>query len=446
MTVGTTSTNRLARDAATKVLDSAVVQGEPLTLVDSPPGAGKTWLVEQTLSLAAVQARMTVCCVTPRAQQGYDLARRLVNGFHLPRLQLLISKDRLPPTDLAASVHIITDVRDIGAGPGVVVSTVDKVATHLPRLPEHQFDLLVVDEAYQLAFKQFLPVSSLAPRILLVGDPGQLPPLVQADTTPFEAADFRVHWPAPKELLRLYPGTPRFQLPATRRFPQDTVEIVQPSLYPQLPFVSAVAPSDRQLRFALYGIGGAIDRALDMIVNGATIVCLVLPTRETAFQEVDHEVADTLAAVAERFVHRQPTWVGTSELTPADIGCIDPHVQSGGAVRDRLRAAGLRDITVDTPEIWQGGQRPVTVVKHPLSGPGRPEDFDLEAGRWCVMLSRHLHGCIVVARANVDATLSDYQHHCGRTPSGAEDATWRGYRAHAGIWNELKRLNRLLPL
>ena len=95
MTVATTLIDQLARDVARDVLDSAVIQGAPLTLVDSPPGAGKTWLVERALSLAATQARMTVCCVTPRAQRGFDLVRRLFDGFDLPRLQLLVSRDPL---------------------------------------------------------------------------------------------------------------------------------------------------------------------------------------------------------------------------------------------------------------------------------------------------------------------------------------------------------------
>ena len=446
MTAARISIDQLARNVARNVLDSAVIQGAPLTLVDSPPGAGKTWLVERTLALASTQARMAVCCVTPRAQQSFDLVRRLLDGFDLPRLQLLVAKDRSPQPDLASSVEIITSVQDVGTSPGVVVSTVDKIATHLTNLPENHFDLLVVDEAYQLAFKQFLPVSSLAARVLLVGDPGQLPPLVRADTTRFEVAEFRVHWPAPKELLRHYPDAPRFQLPATRRFIQDTVEIVQPNLYPELPFVSAVSPLERQLRFAVAGIGGAIDLALDQIVAGASIVSLVLPARDPRLEEVDSEIADTLAAVVERFVRRQPSWVGETDLGPSDVGCIDPHVQSGGAVRDRLRAMRLDDVMVDTPEIWQGAQRPFMVVKHPLSDGGRPQEFELEAGRWCVMLSRHLHGCIVVARRNVDTELTNYQHDCRRTPSGGEDVIWRGYRAHSGVWDALRCRGRLLPL
>ena len=446
MTMPSKPIDRIAADVAREVLDCSVIQGAPLTCVDSPPGAGKTWLVEQAISLATTQAGMSVCCVTPRARQGVDLAQRLVDGFELPRLELLISKHRSPPPGLKGRVPIINAVHAIGHGPGVVVSTVDKIATHLQHVPANRFDLLVVDEAHQLPFKQFLPIASVAPRALLVGDPGQLPPLVTADTSRIELADHRVHWPAPKELLRLYPATPLFQLPATRRFLQDTVDVIQPHLYPDLPFASAVSPSQRSLRFAVAGISGAIDRALDSIANGCTVVALVLPAREPGFEEVDAQIADTMATVVDRFIRRQPFWTGESALGPNDIGCIDPHVQSGGAVRDRLRQIGHSDVMVDTPEIWQGAQRSLTVIKHPLSHGSPPEDFDLEAGRWCVMLSRHLHGCIVVARQNVDSVLTDYRHDCGRTPSGAEDALWRGYRAHAGVWDALDHRGRKLAL
>ena len=205
MTMPSKPIDRIAADVVREVLDCSVIEGAPLTCVDSPPGAGKTWLAEQAVSLATTQAGMSVCCVTPRARQGVDLAQRLVDGFDLPRLELLISKHRSPPSGLIDRVPIIDSVHAIGHGPGVVVSTVDKIATHLQHVPANRFDLLVVDEAYQLPFKQFLPIASVAPRVLLVGDPGQLPPLVTANTSRIELADHRVHWPALKELRRQQP-------------------------------------------------------------------------------------------------------------------------------------------------------------------------------------------------------------------------------------------------
>ena len=432
---------RRALDAVKDIMRASLLSR--LTVVDSPPGAGKTWLVEQAIAFAVTQG-FDVCCLAPRASQGYDIVRRLNNNFALPRIQLLVAKDRTVPPDIGDRVDVITDVSSIGHGPGVIVSTAEKVAVHLQEIPTDRFGFLVIDEAYQLAYKQFIPVASMAPRILMVGDPGQLPPVIPVDTTDFEGADFKVHWPAPKELLHRYPETPQFSLMATRRFLQDTVDILQPSLYPLLPFLSAVDPIERRLHFRIGGVLAQIDQALDMISSGSTIVGLVLPYLEGGLPEVDDELSQVMARVVDRFVERQPEWVGKRMLGIDDIGCIDKHVQSGGKLRELLRASGHDRAFVNTPEIWQGLQKPVTVVKHPLSGISRPGPFDLEPGRLCVMLSRHQHGTIMVGRENISYSINDYEHDCGQTACGAEDMTWRGYKAHSDLWKWLEKKKRLL--
>jgi len=44
-------------------------------------------------------------------------------------------------------------------------------------------------------------------------------------------------------------------------------------------------------------------------------------------------------------------------------------------------------------------------VLHPLSGRRDATEFHLEAGRLCVLLSRHRHACLVVARAGIAELL-----------------------------------------
>jgi hypothetical protein len=303
---------------------------------------------------------------------------------------------------------------------------------------------LVADEAYQMSFAQFLPVADVAARILMVGDPGQLPPLVRARTSQYEAASTKVHWPAPKQLLHSCPSARRFMLPATRRFPQDTVEIIQPHLYPELAFASLARTTDRRVRFGAAGMGGLIDRALDAVAAGASIVALELPARAPTLIDFDIELANTIAAVVDRALERAPAWIGHGAIGEADIGCIDPHVASGGAIRAELRRLSRDGVFVDTPEIWQGSQAPLMVVRHPLSGSFDPSDFDLQAGRLCVTLSRHQIACIIVARANVGRVLEEYRHDCGQAISGADDECWRGYRAHRGVWDALSQRDRII--
>jgi len=84
-------------------------------------------------------------------------------------------------------------------------------------------------------------------------------------------------------------------------------------------------------------------------------------------------------------------------------------------------------IRVDTANRLQGAEFDVTIVLHPLSGRSDATAFHLEAGRLCVLASRHRHACIIVARAGIadilDAHPSDEPIHLGvraKFPDGWE--------------------------
>jgi predicted nucleic acid-binding protein len=50
----------------------------------------------------------------------------------------------------------------------------------------------------------------------------------------------------------------------------------------------------------------------------------------------------------------------------------------------------------------------VVIVLHPLSGRRDATAFHLEAGRLCVLASRHRHACIMVARAGIPELLEGW--------------------------------------
>jgi hypothetical protein len=436
-----------AYDAARRRILECVLHHEyDVTLVDSPPGAGKTSLVEDVAVTAAQYCNWRVGIVTPRVKQAYDLVRRIILG-HVPTPTMLLhaSQDAPPRDVIATGVSVLNRANQLPAGAGVVVSTAAKLRFSVPDLSARAFDLLICDEAYQLPWWQMAPLAHLARCLLLVGDPGQLPPLVRADIARFEAASSKVHWPAPRELLRLHPQLSPVQLPLTFRLPQDSVDLVQPSFYPDLPFVSAAQPEDRRIRFAASGMATPIDRALDLISTGASIVGILLPARTAGVDEVDEDVAALAAEVIDRLLTRGAEWIGRRVLAPADIGYVDAHVASNAAVERGLRRRGIStEVWATTPEIWQGLERPVMVMKHPLSGTGRFDRFSLEPGRLCVMTSRHQAACVIVGRDGVDAALAKHQHNCAERPSGAEDAEWTGWRAHDVFWSELEQKGRLV--
>ncbi len=426
---------------------TAAIHGtDPMVIVKSPPGAGKTFLAECACAVAASDPRMKVAIVTPNVAQAYDIARRLT-AYDMPRLVAMHAQHRQLPPDLVGRV-----VEQKGwnpaanAGPGILVGNVHVLAQHLPSLNTHEFDLLIIDEAYQLDASNLMTVCDLAPRTLMVGDPGQLPPVQPVDTANLEAAEHKMHWSAPDYVLDRFPRTPVYELPVTRRLSADTTAFVQPAFYPDLHFDSVVPERNRKLDFAVGGLVPVIDDALDSVASGASIVAITLPGAPPPHVEVDHELADVCSRIVERFLLRQATWRDARCLGEDDIGCIDPNVLNGATISRRLRERGLSSVVVDTVEKWQGLERPLMVVRHPLSTVGRPMPFDLQKGRWCVALSRHQLGCVVVGRASVEATIASYLHRSDTAAAGAEDTVWQGFVAHRHIWSELKRHGRIFAL
>jgi hypothetical protein len=434
-------------DARRRVLQLLLHERHEAVLVDSPPGAGKTDLVEMAAALAA-SGGARVLVVAFQNEQVYDLVRRLSADYPVP-VTLIHSAMRPPPADLAVltSVTLGTRVPDLPGSSSITVMTVKKAATMVPDLVADEFDLLVCDEAYQVTYKDLMVLLHLAPRRLLVGDPGQLSPLVRGDLARYEAARHKVHWAAPRELLRKHPGLPRVALPATWRFPQDTVDLVQPAFYPTLPFSSGPGPAERRLAFRVAGVADPVDRALNLLADGASVVAVVLPPSVRDLSESDRELAEVSAHLVARMLERSPEWVGVRGLAQDDIGYVDAHVASNEQARTQLRRQGVGAGTLtNTPEVWQGLQRPIMVAKHTLSGISEPSSFELVPGRLSVMTSRHQLGMVIVSRDGIGAALEGHKHDTTERPVGSEDEQFAGWRAHVELWNRLEQLGRIVRL
>lgn len=192
-----------------RIFDAVLQKREPVIIVDSPPGAGKTYLTESIGALGAAHKGWRVALVTPKRDQAQDLALRLRRRFPVVRVEFLHSKaTRIADEVIAAGIACHTRVCDLAPGPGVVVSTVDKLSSGLPDLASVGFDLVVIDEAYQTMLAQAAGVISAVPQIVLVGDPGQLDPFVEVSLDRFEEGRDLVHRSLPEELLRKFPGIP----------------------------------------------------------------------------------------------------------------------------------------------------------------------------------------------------------------------------------------------
>ncbi|MEU5839184.1 hypothetical protein ABZ820_36770 [Streptomyces diacarni] len=140
---------------------------------------------------------------------------------------------------------------------------------------------------------------------------------------------------------------------------------------------------------------------------------LELPARIT--HRIDTEAFHAALQTAATLLHRHTTATCDTHpqgriLEPRDLAIGVAHRSQAHDINTlRLQHyPSLHGITVDTANRLQGREYSVTIVLHPLSGRWDASAFHLEAGRLCVLTTRHRHACIVIARAGIASLLDSH--------------------------------------
>ena len=372
-------------------------------VVDSPPGAGKSTLVVRAArALAEGGERLMVVAQTN--EQVDDLIDRLAHDA--PEVPI----GRLSAAGYALShrvrqhrsVLVSGSVDDV-ADRAVVVGTAAKWAT----VEEGEWERAIVDEAYQMRSDMLLRVAGRFARGLFVGDPGQLDPFSVVALERWAGLTWDPMQSAVAVLLRHNPDLPVHRLPVSWRLPASAAKVVSAAFYPFAQFSAGTTEAQRHLDFVEAGTGSTMDGVLDTAAASGWAL-LELPARHTV--RTDREAVAAVADVANRLLRRAP--VAYSERHPAGAPVTADRIAIGAAHRDQVAAirhaltgTPAAAVTVDTANRLQGREYDVSVVLHPLSGRRDATAFHLEAGRLCVLASRHRHACIVVARAGIAELL-----------------------------------------
>jgi AAA domain len=209
-------------------------------------------------------------------------------------------------------------------------------------------------------------------------------------------------------LLRHNPDVPVHTLPVSWRLPASAAPVVSEAFYPFTGFRSATGPEERRVAFSTAPFGkNALDLTLDMAAAHGWAL-YELPAGHTV--RTDAEAVAACAVVAARVMQRGA--ISLSERSVAGAPVTADRIAVGTAHRDQAQAVrailaedGLSGITVDTANRLQGREFDIVIVLHPLSGRRDATAFHLEAGRLCVLATRHRHACIVVARAGIPELL-----------------------------------------
>lgn len=381
-----------------------VLRAPPHTAVVgvAPAGAGKSYAIG-TAVLAARRAGLRVAVATPTNEQAFALVSSIADRMKKETVTFVPASSVSLPAEHTRKNVKEKKARDT-AGDALLVGTLNKLGDAHARGDLAGVDLLLIDEAYQANAVHYYLVGDLAPRHLLMGDSGQL--------APFTSAPEGDRWrglpedpllTAVEVVRRNHPATSVHRLPVTRRLDPRAVPVAR-AFYPGHAFEAAVLPGVRRLDLqAAAGRKGHVleDACLDRASRGGW-AHLELPA--SAVVTADPETVDLVRRLLHRLFERGPTakcedHPGGRRLGQANVAVAVSHNDQKDLLRAVLQDAGLGDVHVDTANKLQGLTFEVVLAWHPLAGLTDVDEFHLDPGRLCVMLTRHRQACIVVGRA-----------------------------------------------
>ena len=316
-------------------LDGAVVA------IQGPPGTGKTYTgAHIVLALVRADKRVGICAMSHAAIA--NLLREVVKVFtaagEIDSLRAIVKSDDRQE-DAPAGVTVTTDNKwcakdeyNLVAGTTWLFSGNDMQAAPV--------DVLLIDEAGQLALVDALAATSSARNLILLGDPSQLPQVSQAVHPNDSGASVLEH------ILGTAPTIPAERgvfLGQTRRMHPDICDFISQQIY------------DGRL-------GWHPSCAIQTTSHGTGLRWL----------RAVHSGSTTSSLVEAQLVHRQiiellgSSWTdaaGTTKvLQPNDIMVVAPYNDQVNLIRDVLRSdARTSAVRVGTVDKFQGQEAAVVL-------------------------------------------------------------------------------------
>lgn len=441
-------------------------------LLRAAAGAGKSVALVQMVGEALANPNCLRVAVTAFAnKQVFPLASRLGAAYGQEKVCLFVSEKWLAklPEGIDEDCTVVTKSKHIPESAKVVLGVSHKfrVFNEMTRMKEclgpgangeRIFDVLFVDEAWQLPLYLFSGVEGYAPVAVGVGDVGQLPPIDPSENpwrgdpgyNPYRA------WPTAYEGL---PGTFARDLPAVWRPTAQQLPLWR-AFYGDWDRLDCVAaPGDRTIELTsmpepaqsvweavargqatlleVDGLGPAeapdIDRPLlDYLET------LLLPLLEEGFTVVEQTYGHDGGPEGERRTSSaDPTGDPLIVILATRNQAVDDATELVERLTDKL---GLPDgvLLASTVDSWQGQTNRITIALHPLSGADQLDEFNSAFGRLAVTCTRATHGLLVLARAGLDELLDGAAARPG-TPFGEPGPRALPRQTHQRILSAFQR-------
>jgi uncharacterized protein len=376
-------------NAINDIVDALVALDDSYLAVQGPPGTGKTWTGSRVVRTLVEQHGWRIGVIAQSHAVVENMLDCIVDAGLDPDL---VGKSK--PRSTNPAWNVVTDSGDgraafltSHAGTGCVLGGTAWTFASDKLVAAGGLDLLIVDEAGQFALAPTVGISRVAARLLLLGDPQQLPQVSQG-THPEPVDHSALGW-----LLGDHDTLP------------ESHGYFLAKSYRMHPAVCA-AVSKLSYDGRLHSAGPPSQRSLEGVTPGVVLV------------EVDHqdnrtespEEAVVVVATIEELLGT--TWSYPDEAADGDVASrpldqddflvVAPYNAQVNLIRKTLVAAGYADVRVGTVDKFQGQEAPVAIVSMTASSHSdvpRGMGFLLNRNRVNVAISRAMWRAVVVRSA-----------------------------------------------
>jgi hypothetical protein len=447
--------NDAVADAASETLSGVLAGDAPYErlLLKAAAGAGKSYILKRLVREAVEHdntGRVAVVAFTNK--QTHPLAADLGEALGKDKVCLFVAQARFGdvPADVSERASVAASTSTIPDSSVVIVATCHKLGGYggerqrqLRRFGpgvngNDPFDVLFVDEAWQVAHHVFGLVRNAAPVWVGVGDVGQLPP-IEVGTNPWRGDPGHNPWRAWPTDYDDDALTWSDELPAVYRPAAGHLGLWR-AFYPDWDELHCVAaPDDRRAKFGEMPETSAAIWA--QVATGVPTLLEVDGLPPADAPDVDLPLIEFIEALlddafAAGFTLSTAEYDGdgnpsgaVSERSPGHTDgsplvailatrnqAVDDAADAADRLRERYRLAE-RDVLASTVDSWQGQTNGFTVAIHPLTGASRLDEFNSAFGRLAVTCTRATHGLLLVSRPGLDDLLREAPARPG-TPFG----------------------------
>ncbi|TFD73068.1 TM0106 family RecB-like putative nuclease [Cryobacterium fucosi] len=359
-------------DVKSAILGSLLRLDRSYLAVQGPPGTGKTYLGSRVIADLVVNHGWTVGVVAQSHAAVENMLRAvLAAGAEVGLAPDRVGKKAKKGEETRPVPWAVLDTKTFGAFTGRpggwVVGGTAWDFSNADRLPRGSLDLLVVDEAGQFSLASTIAAAVSAERLLLLGDPQQLPQVSQG-THPEPVDESALGWLSDGH--RVLPAEYGYFLATSRRMHPAVCAPVSTLSYEGMLLSH---PSDRSLAGVEPGLHP-------------------LPVSHSANATSSVEEAEEVVVLVVDLLGRPWTSAGvTAPLAQDDVIVVAPYNAQVELIRSRLKAAGLGLVPVGTVDRFQGREAAVAIVSLAASAAEdvpRGLEFLLLANRLNVAISR----------------------------------------------------------